>query len=345
MKKRLRLYILFLCVSLLLSGCMNKSVNMLIKLKKGDSYKVEVDSSEKIIQTIKGGDTEVQSKIRIGYLCHVTNIDENKNADITVTFDTIDAKFTTSNGQSSNNKSKGDGGEEDKDEEKGQEQSNSQKQPPSENKEALAQGMDKFSKIYNALVGKSFTIKVGEYGKVKQVVGMDEIVNKLFTEMNIKSEKDKEEIKKVMKDKFGNEAITKKIERITAVYPNKNIKVGESWKEDRDVSNEFPIVTENNYTLKESSDGTSSITVDSKIKGKEEAEPTIVDNIKISYEDIKGTQKGNISLNEETGVIKMADMESKFDGKMKFISDDPNMGSMIFPISVEEKIRVNVLRQ
>jgi hypothetical protein len=319
-----------------------------------------VDRSEKITQDIKSGKTEIESKIRIGYLCHVSNIDENKNADIRVTFDTIDAKFTTGNGQTDNNKQKegeeqkGKSDQEGNTKEKGNEKKSdsdkqqadsSQKQPPAENKEALSQGMDKLSKVYTSLIGKSFNIKLGEYGRVKQVIGMDEVVNRIFTEMNIKDEKEKEEIKKVMKEQFGDEAITKRVERITAVYPNKDVKGGENWKEKRDISTQFPVEAENNYTLKESSDGTADITVDGQIKGKEEAEPTIIDNVKINYEDMKGTQKGNISLNEETGMIKMAEMESKFAGKMKFTSDDPNMGSMIFPISVEEKIRVNVLRQ
>lgn len=359
LKKRGVCYILFLCICLLLNGCMNKPVNMTIKLKKGDSYKVEVDRSEKITQSIKGGQLHIDSKIKVGYLCSVTNIDDNKNADMRVTFDTIEVKATTSNGQTSNNKQEGnaeqgsdnekkdtDEQNDDKKQESAQQETPSnQKQLPDENKEALSQGMDKFSKIYTSLIGKSFDVKIGQYGKVKQVTGMDEIVSKIFTEMNIKDEKEKEDIKKAMKEQFGDDAITKRIERITAVYPNKDVTMGQDWQEKRDISTQFPVEAENKYSLKESSDGTSDISLEGELKEKEEAEPTVIDNIKVSYEDMKGTQKGNISINEETGMIKRAEIESKFSGKMKYTSDDPNMGSMIFPITVEEKTRVNVLRQ
>lgn len=359
MKKRGLCYILFLCICLLFNGCIKKPVNMTIKLKKGDAYKIEVDRSEKISQTIKGDKVETDSKIRVSYLCHVTNIDENKNADMRVTFDTLEAKVITGNGQTTNSnqtgssEQQGNNGEkssdgQDNNKKQGsseQEMTSSQKQPPAEGKEALSQGMDKLSKIYTSLIGKSFDVKIGEYGKVKQVTGMDEIVNKILTEMNIKDEKEKEDIKKVMKEQFGDEAITKRVERITAVYPNKDITMNEGWQEKRDISTKFPVEAENKYSLKESSDGTADISLDGEVKGKEGAEPIIIDNIKISYEDMKGTQKGNISINEETGMIKMAELESKFSGKMKYTSDDPNMGSMTFPITVEEKTRVNVLRQ
>lgn len=317
MKKKVTFPLLLICFTIIFSGCMKKSVNVSLKLKKGDAYKLEIDRNEKVTQNIKGQKTDVESKSKISYLCHVSNIDDNKNADIKVTFDSIDMKNKTDTGQTAN--------------------SNDQK--------AMSQGIDKASKIYASLIGKSFRVKIGEYGKVKQVIGMDDVVNSIFTELNIKDESEKEGIKKIMKEEFGEEAITKRIERITSVYPNKAVKVGEVWKTKAPVSDKLPVEAENQYNLKESDQGTSEVLVESKIKTKENAEPVVVENIKVNYEDIDGTQKGTITLNEETGLIKRSELESDYSGKMRLYSEDPNVGAQIFPISIKEKTVVNVLRQ
>jgi len=316
LKKNKGFYIILICSILFLNGCIKKSVDISLKLKKGNLYKVEVDLKEKVSQKIKDSSLELETKSKMGYLCNVTNVDKNKNADIKVTFDSIDIKSSTPNGQT-----------------------------PINSQQVASQTSDKLSKVYAAFVGKSFNVKIGEYGKVKQVVGMDDVVNNVFTELNIKDEKEKEDIKKVIKSKFGEEVITKSIETITSVYPNNKVKVGENWQQKVAISDQFPIEAERKYNLKESADGTSEITVDSQIKGKEDAEPKITDNLKITYEEIKGTEKGVINLNEENGLVKNAEMEVQFSGKMKLYSDDPNLGTQTFPISYTEKTVVNVLRQ
>ncbi|MFU0825756.1 DUF6263 family protein [Clostridium sp.] len=317
MKKRMKiLCVFFLSLSIIFSGCMQKSVGLLLHLKKGDSYKLETDRTEKVVYNVAGEKIETESKVKTSYLCHVTNVDDNKNAEIKVTFDSINIKNTMENGQTLIN-----------------------------NSPTMAKDTDKLSKIYSTLIGKSFKVKIGEYGKVKQIIGMDELVKGVLDELNIKDENERKEIKEDMKQNFGDEELTKRIERISSFYPEKEVKMGDTWKQRVEVSDRFPVEAGSEYKLKDTADGTSEITVEGKIKSKENAEPIIINNIKITYEEITGEQKGNISVNEDTGLIKRAEMENKYSGRVKYASDDPNMGPQIYPITVEEKITVNVLRQ
>lgn len=317
MKKRMKmLCVFFLSLSIIFSGCMQKTVSLRLHLKKGDSYKLETDRTEKVVYNVAGEKTETEAKVKISYLCHVTNIDDNKNAEIKVTFDSINIKNTMDNGQTFTS-----------------------------NSPTMAKDTDKLSKIYSTLIGKSFKVKIGEYGKVKQIVGIDELVKTILDELNIKDENEMKEIKEDMKQNFGDEELTKRIERISSLYPEKEVKIDDTWKKKIEISDRFPVEAESEYKLKDTADGTSEITVEGKIKSKENAEPIIINEIKITYEEIKGEQKGTISVNEETGLIKRAEMENKYSGKVKYSSDDPNMGAQIYPISVEEKITINVLRQ
>lgn len=316
-KKAKVIYTFLLSLSIIFSGCMQRQLNLLLHIKKGDSYRLEIDKNEKVVYDIKGEKTELESKMKTAYLCHVTSVDDNKNAELTVTFDTINIRNNNANnGQTLIN-----------------------------NSPTMVRDTDKLSQVYSALIGKSFKVKVGEYGKVKQIIGMDELFKEILDELNITDKQEREEIKKDMKQNFGDKELTTRIGRITSFYPNTQVRIEDTWKKTVDISDRFPVESENEYKLRDSSDGTAEIEVKGKVRSKEGTDPIFMDNIKITYEDIDGTESGTISVNEESGLIRRAEMQSKYSGKIKYTSSDPNMGTQAFPISVEEKTMVNVLRQ
>lgn len=317
MKKGIKvIYVFFITLCILLTGCMQKSVKITFNPKKGDSYKLEIDKNETVVYSINGEKKEVESKVKTSYLCHITNIDDNKNSEIKVVFDNINIKNSIPSDQTlvmdfPNN----------------------------------AKNTDKLSKIHSVLEGKSFNVKIGEFGKVKQISGIDEIAKNVLQELNINDKEKEKEIKDIIKNNFGEEELMKAIERITYFYPNKAVKVGDSWNHEIDLSGNFQIESENEYKLRNSQDGTSEIKIKGDIKNKNEADPIIIGDAKITYEDMKGIESGTISLNEENGLIKREEIENVYSGKIKYSSDNPNMGSHSFPVSVNEKITVNVLRQ
>lgn len=312
--KMLYVFIIILCIAL--TGCMQKPIKITFSPKKGDSYKLEIDKNETVVYSINGEKKELESKVKTSYLCHVTNIDDNKNSEIKVVFDDINIKNNIPSDQTLIS-----------------------------NFPNNAKSTDKLSKIHSVLEGKSFSVKMGQFGKVKQITGIDEIAKSILQELNINNNEKEKEIKDIIKSNFTEEELMKMIERITYFYPNTAVKVNDSWNQKSDVSGNFQVESENEYKLKDSNDGTSEITIKGEIKDKKEADPIIIGNIKITYEDMKGTENGTISLNEENGIIKREEIESVYSGKIKCSSDDPNMGPQIFPISVNEKITVNVLRQ
>lgn len=312
--KRKRLgFIIFVLISMILfNGCIQKKVKPSLKLKKGDSFKIDMLFEQKVTQEIEDRKTQVDSRYNIGYSCFVTDVDENKNSTIQVSFDSLNVKSVANNGQTLEYNS-GD---------------------PTTH-------IDDLSKVYSALVGEKFTVKVSEDGKIKEVIGIDKIIEKVLKELNIKDNKQKEEIQKMIVEQFGDEALKKQVENITSVYPDEPVKMGDTWEKKTDISAEYPLQAESKYTLKESKDGMSEIMVDSKVKTKEDAKPLILENIKISYE-IEGTQKGTLNVDEESGITKHVEMTHAYSGKIKFTSEDPNIGAQIFPMSVEGRTIISV---
>ncbi|MCY6355232.1 DUF6263 family protein [Clostridium sp. ZS2-4] len=313
MKKKRVSFIIFVLISMILfNGCIQKKVKLSLKLKKGDSFKIDMLFEQKVTQEIKDRKTEVDSRCNIGYSCFVTDVDENKNATVQVSFDSLNIKSMANNGQTLEYNS-GD--------------------PTAD--------MSDLSKVYSTLIGEEFTVKISEDGKIKEVMGIDKIIEKVLKELNIKNSKQQEEIQKMIVEQFGDEALTKQVQNITSVYPDEPVKSGDTWEKKTDVSSEYPLQAESKYTLVESKDKMSEITVDSKVKTKDNAEPLILGNIKISY-DIEGTQKGTLNVDEESGITKHVEMTHKYSGKIKFTSEDPNIGAQTFPMTAEGRTVISI---
>lgn len=316
MKNRRRVLIFLVCMVFVFTGCIKRSVMLSLDLKKGNLYKVEIDRKNKITENINNEKVEVECKIKTAYLCNVVNRDDNKNSEIKVTIDSININHSENKGQ------------------KNVEIYNN-----------VTENWNKLLEIYSVFVGKSFKVKIGQYGKVKAIIGIEDLMKNVLKELNIKDEKEREEVKNAINTEFGDKAILKRIERVTAVYPNKKVKVGDTWKKKTSASDKFPVESENSYKLKESEDGTSEIEVQSNIKINNNVEPIIKDGMKIIYEDINGSEKGVTNINEDTGFIKSTESESKYSGNIKILSEDASKGTQIVPINIYEKYIINVLSQ
>ncbi|MCY6960541.1 DUF6263 family protein [Clostridium brassicae] len=311
-KKIVDITCLTLISILIFSGCMEKKVKLTLNLKKGDSYKIDMVTEEKVIENISDKKVEVNSKYNTSYSCYINNIDKSKNASIQVTFDSLTVKSVENNGQTLEYNSGN----------------------PNSNKGQL-------SKIYSVLPGKNFTVKIGGDGKVKEVIGIDELIGKVLKELEIKDEKQKQELQKIIVDNFGEEAVKKQVENITSVYPDEAVKTGDVWENKSEVLGQYPLEAENKYTLKENKDGIAEITVESKISTKKGKEPLILEPIKLSYE-IQGTQNGLLNIDEKSGIPKHVKINYKYAGDIKFTSQDANIGSRKFPVNIEGNTIINI---
>ncbi|KGM94249.1 hypothetical protein Z968_11980 [Clostridium novyi A str. 4552] len=311
MKKKLVFLILMVYLCNILSGCVKISKKMTLRLKKGEAFRMQIDGD----RSFRGPSNEtIELKSRESFLCNVISVNDAKDMEIKVTFDSIN--FNT------NIKGKED-----------------LKKYLSDTEMFLEQDKS----IYSKFIGKSFKVKISESGKVEKVMGIDNIGNDI-----LKNEEDnnkKELIKNFIKKEFSEEVLESKLQRIIAFYSDKKIDVGDEWDKTNKVLANIPVDVDDKYTLKERKEGTSDIIIDGKIKKRESAKPIKNDDMEISYEDIKGKEKGTIVIEKENRMIKTEEIESEYEGKVKIMLKDPSKGAEYIPIFAKEKIVVNVLKQ
>ena len=110
--------------------------------------------------------------------------------------------------------------------------------------------LEMVNKLFGAIKGRKFSMKVNPEGKVVSVSGFEDMAAALVDSMNV----DPSEREKVMKEfdkQFNGEQIKEQMERFWYIFPNKEVKVGDSWQKSTKRSGEMPGNYNSTYEVKE----------------------------------------------------------------------------------------------
>lgn len=85
------------------------------------------------------------------------------------------------------------------------------------------------NKLLGAVKGKKFTMEVNEEGKILAVTGFKEMAQSIADSMSIGEEQKKEMMAK-FSEQFNEQSIKDQFERVLYIFPNKDVKLGDSWQ-------------------------------------------------------------------------------------------------------------------
>lgn len=91
--------------------------------------------------------------------------------------------------------------------------------------------------IYKGMIGKPYTMKVDQKGKVLSVSGLDQIRKQI--EASVKSQLTAEEqkfISEMLKNSLNEKAISAQFEETMNIYPDKKLKLNESWSDSQNIN-------------------------------------------------------------------------------------------------------------
>jgi hypothetical protein len=161
------------------------------------------------------------------------------------------------------------------------------------------------SKIFSAIVGKSFNMQVNEEGNVLSVSGFDEIVNGLVDSVSA-NENMKMQIRASLKDQFNEQAVKDQFAQIFTIFPNKKVKVGDSWEKHFQVGGKMPAKFSTAYTVKHVEGNQVTLSAKSNISSAGEGEI-----------QVNGDQTGTLLVNGETGLVLNAEFDQSIDTKVQ----------------------------
>jgi hypothetical protein len=194
--------------------------------------------------------------------------------------------------------------------------------------------MTNFGTIFKAIIDKPFEVVMSKTGKVESVKGLESFADAM---MNAFGDNVPEEMRQQITEQFGSqfleESFKSQFEQNTGYFPDKPVGTGDSWNVEMEtkVSN-FAVKLNTTSTLKSIDGNIVNLSIDGTISIPEGSEQTM-NGVKVKIA-LKGSQKGTLKINKDTGWIIFSDMMINFTGEVE------TMGMKV-PVYVASKITVS----
>lgn len=176
-------------------------------------------------------------------------------------------------------------------------------------------------KNMGGIVGKSFDMYISPEGKVTKVEGMEQILNTIGGD---------ESTQELLAQQFNDSAFMNMMNTSLHIYPNKEVKKGESWLKNAQasVAGIMEMNLQNTFTLTDFSDAQANLSVQSNIDLLPSSSGSPLGEVAIN---LKGTQNGNIVVESKSGLITSSKMHQE-------ISGDIGVQGMKIPMTVVSEI-------
>jgi hypothetical protein len=191
------------------------------------------------------------------------------------------------------------------------------------------------AKAFAALPGLGFKMILAPEGEVKSVEGIDEMLAEMLRRLDVADASARAATQKVLAEQFGEAAMKQNMQNLFALYPPKPAGVGETWARKVVVSKGFPVVIDATYALKARQGGVAEVALDAKLSPNSDAAPVELGTGKMTYE-LSGEQRGSAKVVEATGWTQSLTTEQTLSGTIKF--DTLGDKDTTIPITVKSKV-------
>ena len=172
--------------------------------------------------------------------------------------------------------------------------------PPMTEDEMKMDPAKMMTRIFAGITGKSFTIKVDAEGNIVEVKGFPEIIQSIVDSSGM-GEDIKRQMYASLKDQFNEQNIKDQFAQVFTIFPNKEVKVGDSWDKTYSTGGKMPAKNTITYTVKEIEGDHVTLTTKSKLE-----------SLNKSDMEINGEQAGTLLVDSKTGLV----INSEFDLNM-----------------------------
>ena len=174
------------------------------------------------------------------------------------------------------------------------------------------------SKMFNEMLGKSFTALIASDGSVKSISGM-EAIGKSMSNAVANDGQMIAQLGAQMKEQFNDTAMKNILETSFKIYPTTPVRTGNSWDiENSTTINNLKVVYRSKYTLRSVSRNIATVVVDSKIEMNTDSGAT-------EAGDMSGSQKGTMTIDTRTGMPVTSEMSGNLQGVIRAAGMDAQM--------------------
>lgn len=287
------------CVPLV-AGQSKSPVILKLNLSKGETYYLASTSDQNINMEIMGLQVKVKILLRFGQEFTVENV-EGDISTIRATYKDVSIKVDMVSGANPI--------------------------PPIEyDSENPTKANDPVSRIFSTLRGESFVMKITSSGKITEVTGLAEIMEKIKASAGTG-------INPQMEAMFNEGTIRQGMEIMFGIYPDDAVTVGDEWTKKHEFSTGINFDVSSTFKLKSRSDRISTLEVKGTIKsqpgssmpGMEMMQMTVIMN---------GITEGTLQISEDTGWIQGGTLTQTITGSVEMSSPVNPSQTMTMPMDI-----------
>ena len=186
-------------------------------------------------------------------------------------------------------------------------------------------------KIFSGMLGRTFKVTINPNGNIEKVTGVEEIVNAMIEQIP-GSDEDKEKMKQKLQQSFNPMQVKQTFAQLFNIYPNKPVKVGDSWNKDMDMGlGGMKSKQQITFTVKDITSSSIILNLKGDLK-------TLVashqDSTNITPEThISGSETGIMTIDKISGLATSGDIDLNFKGSM-------DMKGSSTPMDIKGKITI-----
>ena len=287
MKKIFLLLFATVSISIVFTACNNSKsgggdvVDLKLNLQKGKTYTYTMKTNMNMDMEVMGKPMNTTGNIDFGFRMNVEDVDAQNNYRIATTYDAIRFKMNAM----------------------GMDMGYDSKNVGDTTRENMVNGM--MRKVFGGMMGKTFKITMSPKGEVLKIEGLKELVESMEANIEV-SEQMKTAMHKQMSESFSEDQIKQSFAQAFSIYPDKPVKVGDSWNKnlDRDMS-QVKMSQNLTFTVKEINSSAVVLELTGKIAssmGKDSTAPAM-------KMDLSGDEKGTMQMDRNTGMISQGDID------------------------------------
>jgi len=173
-----------------------------------------------------------------------------------------------------------------------------------ENKTDISEIMGMMNKFFGAVKKQEFTMKVNSEGSITEVTGFDQMAASIADSLGLQGAS-REQMLQAFSKRFNGDAVKEQMERFLFIFPDKEVKVGDSWT--KSSSQKGLMDAKYNSVYKVTDIEGEMVTVE---------ELTTINSANPQTE-LAGEIKGELVIDSRTGLVVNADQDIKANTKEK----------------------------
>lgn len=279
-----------------------QKINLQLKLKTGETYS-QVQTSKLIIdQKINGQNIETEMTIT-GKTSYQVNELKDSIYSMDISFESLSLNMKSPQGSI-------------------------QFSSESENPEIMG-------RVLKALIHQPISARMTWHGKFLEVHS-NIIIEKVVNQFQELDEAQRTQIRQQLEQAWGEETFKSSFEMMSAVYPNENVKVGETWLKRSQLKSTVLMNVDAVYTFTKSSNEGNAIHGDIKLLPTDSSVTAMINGLPIVY-NLSGTMTSDVVLNKETSWISKATMSQTISGTATIKDSEQVPGGVVIPMTLKSQ--------